>query len=191
MSIKEESPPMRMFADHRRSPSRTNSYKSQHSGIDSVSSSTSSSTSSIQPGQVGGEERFPPRNRSRSRSLTSLSQIPTRVSEGHDATVEQLTSTIEVPDEAYDRLPPHRKNVIVAVLSFLSFLAPISSTTVLSATPEVAAEYNTTGSIINVSSALYMLFMGISPLFWGPISQVYGRRIVSKQCRSWICAASF
>ena len=49
----------------------------------------------------------------------------------------------------------------------------------LSAIPEVASEYNTTGTIINISSALYMLFMGISPCFWGPASQIFGRRWVS------------
>jgi multidrug resistance protein len=30
--------------------------------------------------------------------------------------------------------------------------------------------------VINLTNALYMLFMGISPCFWGPLSQVYGRR---------------
>jgi len=64
-------------------------------------------------------------------------------------------------------------------MSFCSFLAPISSTTVLSAVPEVAATFNTDGSIINVSNALYMLFMGISPLFYGPYGNIYGRKWVS------------
>lgn len=53
----------------------------------------------------------------------------------------------------------------------------------LSAIPEVAAEYGTTGTVINISSALYMLFMGISPCFWGPASQIFGRRWVS----FWFC----
>jgi MFS family permease len=29
-----------------------------------------------------------------------------------------------------------------------------------------------------LSNALYMLFMGLSPAFWGPLAQVYGRRNV-------------
>lgn len=92
--------------------------------------------------------------------------------------VEPISSVIEIPDEVYDRLPAHRKLIIVFLLSFCSFLAPISSTSVLAATPEIAAEYSTTGSIINIVNALYMLFMGLSPMFWGPMSQVYGRRLV-------------
>ncbi|KAK6074814.1 hypothetical protein SCUP234_04122 [Seiridium cupressi] len=59
------------------------------------------------------------------------------------------------------------------------FLTPISSTSVLAASPEVAEEYGTTGTIINLSNALYMLAMGLSPMMWGPLSQVYGRRWVT------------
>ena len=109
----------------------------------------------------------------------TLAPIPSHMSNTHDApTLQPYTSYIEVPDEVYDRLSPSRKLVIVALLSFCSFLAPISSTTILSAVPEVAATYDSTGTIINLSNALYMLFMGVSPMVWGPLSQVYGRRWV-------------
>ncbi|XPS90641.1 hypothetical protein M3J09_000079 [Ascochyta lentis] len=81
--------------------------------------------------------------------------------------------------EVYNRFTERRKMVIVAAMSFFGFLAPVSSTTVLSAVPEVAATYNTDGSIINISNALYMLFMGISPCFYGPYGNIYGRKWVS------------
>jgi hypothetical protein len=82
-------------------------------------------------------------------------------------------------DEVYNRFSERRKAIVVAVVSFCGFLAPISSTTVLSAVPEVAATFNTDGSIINVSNALYMLFMGLSPCFYGPYGNIYGRK--------WVC----
>jgi hypothetical protein len=82
-------------------------------------------------------------------------------------------------DEVYNRFSERRKLVIVAVVSFCSFLAPVSSTSVLSAVPEVAATFHTDGSIINVSNALYMLFMGLSPCFYGPYGNIYGRKWVS------------
>ncbi|KAI1500757.1 major facilitator superfamily domain-containing protein [Biscogniauxia marginata] len=98
---------------------------------------------------------------------------------GGSSSLEPVSSVVEVPDAAYDRLPPHRKMVVVSLLSFCSFLAPVSSTSVLAATPEVAATYATSGAVVNLVNALYMLFMGISPIFWGPMSQVYGRRRVT------------
>ena len=89
------------------------------------------------------------------------------------------TSYCEPGDEIYDRLSKNRKSIIVFVLSFCAFLSPISSTSILAAVPEIAAEYNTTGSIINISNAGYMVLMALSPIFWGPMSQVFGRRPVS------------
>ncbi|KAM0255478.1 hypothetical protein ACHAQJ_005705 [Trichoderma viride] len=82
----------------------------------------------------------------------------------------------EAGDEIYDRVSLRRKHIIVTVLSFCAFLSPLSSTSILAAVPEVAETYQTTGSIINVSNAAYMALMGISPVIWGPMSQVFGRR---------------
>lgn len=115
----------------------------------------------------------------------NLTHFQSNVSHGQDAPIQQYSSYIEVPDEVYDRIKPSKKVVIVALLSYCSFLAPISSTTILSAIPEVAATYDSTGTIINLSNALYMLFMGISPCFWGPLSQVYGRRYVMILPNTW------
>jgi MFS family permease len=86
------------------------------------------------------------------------------------------SSYVEVNAAQYERFSPRKKIIITCVLSLCGFLAPISSTTILAAIPEVAATYNTTGSIINLSNALYLIFMGLSPTLWGPISTIYGRR---------------
>lgn len=107
-----------------------------------------------------------------------LAQLQSHGSHSNETPIQPYISYIEVPDEVYDRLSPSKKVVIVCLLSFSSFLSPLSSTTILSAVPEVAATYNTTGSIINLSNALYLVFMAISPCIWGPLSQVYGRRWV-------------
>ncbi|CAG8973701.1 hypothetical protein HYALB_00006972 [Hymenoscyphus albidus] len=84
----------------------------------------------------------------------------------------------EPSDEIYNRVSPSRKRNIVALLSFCSFLTTISSTSILSATPEVASTYNATNSIIDLSNGLYLLFSGLSPCLWGLLSQVYGRRLI-------------
>ncbi|KAH6610781.1 hypothetical protein Trco_000801 [Trichoderma cornu-damae] len=82
----------------------------------------------------------------------------------------------EAGDEIYDRVSSRRKHVIVTALSFCAFLSPLSSTSILAAVPEVAETYRTTGSVINASNAAYMALMGVSPIIWGPMSQVFGRR---------------
>ena len=100
-------------------------------------------------------------------SSHDIHQVPTNAS-----------SFVEVDAAQYERFSSRRKLGITAILSLCGFLAPISSTTILSAIPEVAHEYNTSGSIINVSNGLYLIMMGLSPCLWGPISTLYGRRPV-------------
>ncbi|EON61795.1 hypothetical protein W97_01012 [Coniosporium apollinis CBS 100218] len=67
-------------------------------------------------------------------------------------------------DADHDRLPPHRKNIVFAVLAFCRLLAPIASTTVLAAVPELAETYHTDAEVINLSNEFYIVFMGLSPL---------------------------
>lgn len=94
----------------------------------------------------------------------------------HDAPALDVDPHWERGDEVYDRFSPRRKIVIVSVLSCCSFLAPISSTSILSASPEVVATFRTTGAIFDLSNALYLIFMGLSPLVYGPMGSTYGRK---------------
>ncbi|OQE15552.1 hypothetical protein PENFLA_c031G06279 [Penicillium flavigenum] len=120
-------------------------------------------------------QRSQSRRSQREGAVNSLDHVRSHVSH-HDMAVNDDFQ--EVDAEQYLRFSPARKVVIVGVLSFCSFLAPISSTSILAGIPEVAKTYNTTGSVINASNALYMAFMGIAAPFWGPFSQVWGRRMV-------------
>lgn len=106
-----------------------------------------------------------------------LDRVLTHVST-HDATVvHHQDQHYEAGDEIYNRFSHLHKVGMVTVLSICSFLAPMSSTTILVASPEVVSTYNTTGSIFGVSNALYMIFMGLSALFYGPLGSTYGRRL--------------
>lgn len=51
----------------------------------------------------------------------------------------------------------------------------MASTTVLAAVSELAETYHTDAEVINLSNEFYMLFMGLSPLQWGPLAQLYGK----------------
>ncbi|KAJ5644700.1 hypothetical protein N7507_010711 [Penicillium longicatenatum] len=134
------------------------------------------STSSIEE-VPSVEEIQPQRTKSRrSEAGNDLHLVQSHLSH-HDMPVTNDDEEFhEVDADQYLRFSHTRKIIIVAVLSFCSFLAPISSTSILSGVPEVAVTYDTTGSIINASNALYLAFMGIAAPFWGPFSQVWGRR---------------
>jgi hypothetical protein len=105
-----------------------------------------------------------------------LQRVLTHVSTHDAAVAHPQDEHYEVGDEIYNRFSHLHKVGIVTVLSICSFLAPMSSTTILAASPEVVATYNTTGGIFGVSNALYMIFMGLSALLYGPLGTTYGRR---------------
>ncbi|KAH7018103.1 major facilitator superfamily domain-containing protein [Microdochium trichocladiopsis] len=81
-------------------------------------------------------------------------------------------------DDKYTRFGRWKRIRMVAVLCYYTFLTPISSTAVFVAIPEVVAELGSTPTVVNMSNALFFVFMALGPLLWGPLAQVVGRRPV-------------
>lgn len=126
----------------------------------------------------------------------TLSEVPTRVDDqpadllairtsNAEKGVNILAQTPSRPfsyredETVYAKFTPRRKALITAIVSFGGLGINLAALLVLSALPEVAAAFNTTGTVINYSNALFLLIMGLGVLFWGPLSQVYGRKWVS------------
>lgn len=89
-----------------------------------------------------------------------------------------VVKTVTDDDNVYDRFSRGQKRVFVAILSFCAILSPISSMGSLTAVPEIADAFGTTGSVINISNGLYTAAMGLSAFLWGALSTLSGRRIV-------------
>ncbi|ERF74409.1 hypothetical protein EPUS_06587 [Endocarpon pusillum Z07020] len=64
-----------------------------------------------------------------------------------------LNQSTQIDSAQYERFLERRKMAITAVLSLCGSLAPISSTSILSAVPDVAAEYKTMGA-----SSIWVIF---------------------------------
>ncbi|KAF6836643.1 major facilitator superfamily transporter [Colletotrichum musicola] len=52
----------------------------------------------------------------------------------------------------------------------------MSTTSVLAAVPEIVTTFETSATVINVSNAVYLAFMGLSAFVWGPWADIFGRR---------------
>ncbi|KAL4754488.1 hypothetical protein BDW72DRAFT_128058 [Aspergillus terricola var. indicus] len=74
-------------------------------------------------------------------------------------------------------LPRWRKLIILFVVSWMTLAVTFSSTSLLPATPEIALEFNTTSESLNITNAGVLLAMGLSTLFWGPLTILIGRRL--------------
>ncbi|KAF2439353.1 synaptic vesicle transporter [Karstenula rhodostoma CBS 690.94] len=74
------------------------------------------------------------------------------------------------------------KCMIVFVTSWAALAACFSSTSLLSATTEIAADLGGTREAVSLSTGGVLLAMGISPLIWSPIAAVIGRRLAYNIC---------
>ena len=84
---------------------------------------------------------------------------------------------------------PKTKNFIVFIIAFAAIAAPmgyifveswvdISSAIYLPALPHVSTGLNTNSTLVNLTVALYMLALGLFPLWWSAASERVGRRTV-------------
>lgn len=120
----------------------------------------------------------------KNQSAVDVGRLPLQLSNNAGGDGLALSISAGEPNfDPYTRFPRWQRWFIVFIVAYCGFLSPISSTAVLSAVPEIASEYGTTGSVVNASNALYLTFMGISPLAFGPCAATFGRRPVSDPIR--------
>jgi len=106
------------------------------------------------------------------------------MSTGSETTLSNNTNGInsfdkEKAQDLTSQFSSTRKAAIVALLSFIGFLATFSSTAILPAVPNIAEDLKTTQVAINISNAVYVALLGIPTIFWGQMARHCGRRPVS------------
>jgi hypothetical protein len=74
--------------------------------------------------------------------------------------------------------PRRTKWYITAIAAVGGVAAPLGSAIFLPSLHQVAADLNSTSTIVNLSIALYMLAMSIFPLWWSSFSEAFGRRSI-------------
>ena len=72
--------------------------------------------------------------------------------------------------------PGSRRLTVFATL--LSMIAPFSINTYLPSFPDIEAEFGITRAMLSQSLAVYLLAFAISTLFWGPLADRFGRRLI-------------
>ncbi|KAL2819076.1 major facilitator superfamily domain-containing protein [Aspergillus cavernicola] len=71
-----------------------------------------------------------------------------------------------------------KKWILTSIASLSAAAAPLGSTILMPALPQIATDLHTTRTTANLSIAFYALSMAIIPLWWSTISEMYGRRPV-------------
>lgn len=65
---------------------------------------------------------------------------------------------------------------LIGYLAFLSAFAPLSTDLFLPALPSMAEAFHTTAAISSLIISCFLLIFALSMLFWGPLSDKYGRK---------------
>jgi len=67
---------------------------------------------------------------------------------------------------------------LTIVAALLAMIGPFSIDTYLPSFPTIEAEFGVSRAVLSHSLGVYLLAFGISTLFWGPLADRYGRRLV-------------
>ena len=127
----------------------------------------------------GHDHQVPPhRDRSRAQSSTRSTRreaknVPRNQRRG---LFGRFTVVAEVTNP-YDYSRRH-KWFLTFVISVAGAAAPMASSIVLPALVDIARDFNSTATVVNLSVALYMLSMSIFPLWWSSFSETLGRRTI-------------
>ncbi|KAH7355945.1 major facilitator superfamily domain-containing protein [Pyrenochaeta sp. MPI-SDFR-AT-0127] len=93
-------------------------------------------------------------------------------------------------EEPYSIYTTKEKWLIVAMVAMAGFYSPLPANIYFPAIPTLARVFDKSTDAINQTVTIYLVFQGISPMLWGPISDRYGRRLVYIVCLSILIASS-
>lgn len=71
-----------------------------------------------------------------------------------------------------------KKWTITFIIAVAGAAAPMGSSLVLPALPDISEHFHCTATVVNLSVAMYMLSMAIFPLWWSSFSETLGRRTI-------------
>ncbi|CAX41068.1 uncharacterized multidrug transporter, putative [Candida dubliniensis CD36] len=90
-----------------------------------------------------------------------------------------LAQIVLIPEYEDARDYPNKiKYLIVFIIAFASLAGPFGTSVMLPAIDDIVTDLNTNVSTVNVSVGIYLLSLGIFPLWWSSFSERFGRRSV-------------
>lgn len=106
-------------------------------------------------------------------SVKSLNRVPKDKRRG-------LLSSITLLPEYQDprSYRPLQKIIIVFIVAFAAVAGPMGTSILLPAVDDLSSDLDTTLAMVNVSIGVYMLSIGIFPMWWSNFSEKHGRRTV-------------
>ncbi|KAI5124183.1 hypothetical protein M0805_000988 [Coniferiporia weirii] len=92
--------------------------------------------------------------------------------------------------DVYDRFSPSRKSVIVAIVCWSGLIPLFVSGSFVPSIPQIANDFGSSASVINLAVSLSILTVSCSSLLWATYSGYYGRRPIYLVSLPFLCLGS-
>ncbi|KAI7859441.1 major facilitator superfamily domain-containing protein [Circinella umbellata] len=79
-------------------------------------------------------------------------------------------------DEVYSIHSKRKKLLMTWIISIAALTSPLTGQIYYPSLLSISEEFNVTVSLVNLSVTIYMISQAVAPSFWGPLSDVWGRR---------------
>jgi Na+/melibiose symporter-like transporter len=107
-----------------------------------------------------------------------VEELPTN-SDASSIPLESRVNSLQDLEKApYHIFTKRQKWVLVYIVSLAAMFSPLSSNIYFPAINTIATDLDTSTSLVALTVTVYMVVQGIAPSFWGPWSDIYGRRVI-------------
>lgn len=86
------------------------------------------------------------------------------------------------PERPYSIYTSTERWFIVVTASIAALFSPLAAMVYMPAIPVIAADFHKSVELINLTVTVYMVFQGVSPVFWGTLADYVGRRPIFLSC---------
>ncbi|CAK5262918.1 unnamed protein product [Mycena citricolor] len=116
---------------------------------------------------------------------SAAAEVPTANGHGNSAIPEdkkeEIIENLEDDWQDDERNPRNwtstKKWVTTAVVSFYTFVSPLSSSIMAPGLPQIGVKYHITNeTILSMTLSIFLISFAIGPLLFAPLSEMYGRR---------------
>lgn len=101
----------------------------------------------------------------------------------NDPVIEKSPAHTPTPEQQpYSIYTRGEKWWLVAIVALAGFLSPLPATIYFPAIPQLTKVFNESTEAVNTTVTVYLVFQGLGPMLWGPLSDQWGRRPVILIC---------
>ncbi|KAA8913035.1 major facilitator superfamily domain-containing protein [Sphaerosporella brunnea] len=97
--------------------------------------------------------------------------------EGEEEAID-MTLVNQQPDPSLHLFSRRKKKAIIHLMAIAALFSPLSSNIYFPAIESISKDLHVSSAMVQTTISSYMIFQGLAPSFWGPMSDIKGRRPV-------------